>query len=282
LSGRGFKNTVRLVLAALFSRNLLVNSLSSLNSWMVMAACLWRKDVLIYLHETDYILDQYRRAYPVRYALVAFIAARRRLLCTSELAREQYARRFNNRSATVVYECAGVEPETALGTAGTRIVMVGSINQRKGAELFSRVADMARHEGLDWSFHWIGAMGTRDEMSLSGNVVWHGWKWSPAPIVEQCDVFLLSSVDDPFPLSVLEAMGMGKRIVAFDRTGIAEVIDGCPGCAVYREYTAEAVMECIRKVMLASDTAVCEQVPRLAELYGSAKRFSDRLDPLLK
>lgn len=120
--------------------------------------------------------------------------------------------------------------------------MVGSINERKGVELFSKVADLAAKSHPSWQFHWIGSKATINELYESPMVTWHGWQWNPRDIVRQCDLFFLSSIDDPCPLAALEALHMGKGCVAYQATGTAELIKEVRGCAVFEEYNEDKAL----------------------------------------
>lgn len=236
----GGKRGIRQMCAAtVFAPRLLVNGLGTLARWQVLMICLWRKSVRIYLHETGYALDQFQRESPLRYRLLAKILRRNPILCVSKQAEDHYRDRFGSTQTHVVYECPGEVEPPSVDPAKKHIVMVGSINERKGVELFSRVADLASDSHPDWQFHWIGNKATLQPIYQSTNVTWHGWQWNPRDLVARCDLFFLSSVDDPCPLSALEAGSMGKRMVAYRKTGIAEIIEGVAGCHVYADYTPQ-------------------------------------------
>jgi glycosyltransferase involved in cell wall biosynthesis len=133
--------------------------------------------------------------------------------------------------------------------------MVGSINERKGVELFSKVADLAAESHPNWQFHWIGSKATMGELYQSPKVTWHGWQWNPRDIVQQCDLFFLSSIDDPCPLAALEALHMGKRCVAYKKTGTAELIENLQGCSVYHEYEPRAALKALTTAATAEKNA---------------------------
>jgi glycosyltransferase involved in cell wall biosynthesis len=149
----------------------------------------------------------------------------------------------------VVYECPGDVEPLQLDQSKTHIVMVGSINERKGVELFSQVADLASVAHPDWQFHWIGSKATTSPLYQSPKVLWHGWQWNPRDIVRQCDVFFLSSIDDPCPLAALEALQLGKRCVAYRNTGTAELIEGLDGCAVFEDHQVSCAYVCIQAAL---------------------------------
>lgn len=271
------KGALRKTLATFFfAPRVLVNSLSTLSVWSVLILCILRKDTAIYLHETDYMLDDFEENAPRRYRLLSRIMRENPILCVSEQAETLYRKRFQSKNTTVVYECTGQSPEASLiNNSCTNIVMVGSINERKGVDLFSRVADISKANQLDWQFHWVGNIATENEIYMSDNVIWHGWHWDPNIIVNQCDVFFLSSIDDPCPLSALEALQLGKRTVAFEKTGIAEIIAKLSGCCVFRSYSAEEAMKALTKAL--EDTHEVESIKARSREISGIDSFTPRV-----
>jgi glycosyltransferase involved in cell wall biosynthesis len=247
---RGFRQACA---AGVYAPKLLVNGLGTLARWHVLMICLMRKDVRIYLHETGYILDQFQRQSPLRYRFVSKILRHNPVLCVSKQAEAHYRERFGSTHTHVVYECPGDVEPLPLDQSKTHIVMVGSINERKGVELFSQVADLASEAHPDWQFHWIGSKATTSQLYQSPKVLWHGWQWNPRDIVGKCDVFFLSSIDDPCPLAALEALHMGIRCVAFHGTGTAELIHGIPGCEVFSDYNQNDAFVALKKSIAAAE-----------------------------
>lgn len=270
---RGFR---QMCAAGVFAPRLLVNGLGTLGRWPVLLICLWRQDVRIYLHETGYVLNEFQSRSPLRYRILSTILRRNPVLCVSKQAEQHYRERFGSTRTHVVYECPGdVEPPT-LNPSETHIVMVGSISQRKGVELFSKVADLGAEVHPEWQFHWIGSRATMSHLYQSPNVTWHGWQWNPRDIVRQCDLFFLSSFDDPCPLAALEALHLGKRCVAYRNTGIAELIHGIPGCDVFDEHEVETALTTIARALSAVQNQ--HQVKNLMNSSTSAAAFADSIE----
>jgi len=242
---RGFR---QLLAATLFSPRLLVNGLAALQRWSVLLAVLARADALIYLHDTEDSLGDFARSHPFRMRWLRWIIRHRRMLCVSMQAEKLYRDGYQAARTVVVGECLAAEMAPDFSQGVCHVIMVGSINLRKGAVFFSQVAEEAGRRGLPFQFHWVGATATQAKLPLSSRVNWHGWQQHPRDWVRQADIFLLSSVDDPMPLAALEALALGKKTVAYSRTGTAEVIANLRGCAVFESYTAEACLEALRRV----------------------------------
>jgi glycosyltransferase involved in cell wall biosynthesis len=113
------------------------------------------------------------------------------------------------------------------------VAACGVVNERKGADLWVRVARAVRdaRSELAVRFRWIGRRPTDWPADLAGElgvddvVEWVGEVAEPHPEIGAADVFTLPSREDPFPLVVLEAMALARPIVAFDVGGVREQLD---------------------------------------------------------
>ena len=171
-----------------FAPRIVVNALASFDSWLLIALCLARRDVSIYLHETGYALDAFANSCPLKYRILLRIFSRNPLLCVSQQAARLYRQRFNSESASIIHECTG-DDVSSLDPDCVHIVNVGSLNERKGVDLFSRVADLARIHHPSWKFHWVGGLASMNNLYFSPAVSWYGFMWQPVTLVKQCQVF---------------------------------------------------------------------------------------------
>jgi len=117
-----------------------------------------------------------------------------------------------------------------LGISGEAKIVCGcgSIESRKGVDIFLEVARQVRKSGdLPVHFVWVGGDSEsvnkiRRSVELSGMnnfVHFVGHKADVAEYFDAADLFLLTSREDPFPLVMLEAALCGKPIVCFDQSG---------------------------------------------------------------
>lgn len=105
----------------------------------------------------------------------------------------------------------------------------GSVEPRKGPDLFLQVADKfaKMHCAPSVHFVWIGgkkeqveAMRQRvRELSRQDVVHFIGRRTDVSSYYDASDVFLLTSREDPFPLVMMEAALRGNPIVCFDSAG---------------------------------------------------------------
>lgn len=239
----------QLLMAFLFSPRLLFNGMGTFMLWEGILACLIRKDILVYLHDTEYMISRFAWSHPFKFRFLKQILNRNRILVVSKQMRDYYQKKLGAQRCHVVREAVVLPSKPDFDPTHRHIVMVGSIDERKGVGLFSEVARLAREHGRNWRFHWVGALASQSLGELSPDVHWWGWQDSPTEFVRKADVFFLSSIDDPLPLACLEAISLGKRCLVYRGTGIAELLDGVVGCAVMEHYATEEAMRLMDTIL---------------------------------
>lgn len=213
----------------------------------------------IYLHETDFVFNRLETDLPAEYAAFAAAAGEFNFLTVSAQQEDMLRRRFGAGRLFRVAETSPIDPpQTPAPTRKLdpsqplRIVMAGTLQPRKGVNLFSGVADKAAAEGLPWKFLWAGGeVGRSEGLYRSENVDFVG-NLDGAGMLQflaDADVFLLSSEDDPFPLACLEALQMQKRVVVYKDTGTSEILRSVSGCAVYETHTPEAAFAALKRAI---------------------------------
>ncbi len=280
LLDRNKQGTFRQLLAVVcFSPKILFNGLGTFYRWEGIFACLLRKDILIYLHDTAYMVEGYARRHPWKFRLFRLMLKRNIILCVSEQMQTYYRNEFGVTRSQVIHEAVALPASPDFDPNFRHIVMVGSVDERKGVKLFSAVAESAEKQGLPWKFHWIGALASQSLGALSRNVRWWGWQDTPLEFVKQADSFFLSSVDDPLPLACLEALALGKRCVVYRRTGIAELIDGIRGCAVYENYSAADALQALEKIL--NETPDSSAMVRIIEEKASVVALTAQIQQIV-
>lgn len=157
------------------------------------------------------------------------------------------------------------------------ILNVGTGELRKGFDLFLEVSKKLSDE--NFSFIWVG--GIDEEMAeryCNGiddkNIILPGFIDDKTEIMDfyaACDVFMLTSREDPYPSVVLEAFNAKKPVVAFENAGGFKdiVINNETGFLV----GYESVDEMIDKIKL-----ICNDDDLKEKLGNNAKDTCDRHD----
>jgi glycosyltransferase involved in cell wall biosynthesis len=115
------------------------------------------------------------------------------------------------------------------------IIMCGGAYWRKGDDLFILIADAILKKNKNFNFFWIGYQSEERKrvnnadlikLDIKNHVHFINESKDLNDWYQKCDLFLLSSREDPFPLAAIDAGILGIPIFCFDKaTGIAEVIN---------------------------------------------------------
>jgi FkbM family methyltransferase len=211
------------------------------------------------------------------------------MLCVSE-AQQRWLQGLGAASTSVIHEAiafpfASRPPCPPRGERAI-VTMAGTIQPRKGATLFSRAADLAADAGLPLDFHWLGqAIRHAEKCYQSDKVTWRGFLvgrefWDA---MSSTDVFALSSVDDPFPLSVGQALFLGKPCVVYRESGFADVIRHMGWGEVCETHDEHEFLDKIRTVAANPDRyrVDFDEVRSLLSVDAFARRLIGSLESVL-
>ena len=123
-----------------------------------------------------------------------------------------------------------------------KVVMVGDAHWRKGDDLFIQVANKVLKKTDSIQFYWIGNVDSikktiieneLKKLNISSSVHFIAEQLDCSDLIQQMDLFLLTSREDPFPLVAIEAGMAGLPIICFkDTTGIEFHVQKSCGVAV--------------------------------------------------
>jgi glycosyltransferase involved in cell wall biosynthesis len=180
----------------------------------------------------------------------------------------------------------------AASSDGSSTLVVGAcgvVNERKGADLWVEMAKLVIDKRPDLSirFVWVGRQprywpqDRARELGIADEIEWTGETGEPYPALAAMDVFTLPSREDPFPLVVLEAMALGRPIVAFDVGGVREQLGdaGAIVAAEQPEALAEAVIDLLDDPGARSILGTAAAT-RVADLYDTGPFHTKALDIL--
>jgi len=222
----------------------LFNGLASISHSSRFGYALWQIvqalhiPTFIYWHEADWVLDRYRRENPTSAQRVDRIASHESVvhLTASDACSASIRNRYAEAQPITIYECSSVPApfdQPATPTEPPLVVNLASIQERKGVDLFVETAIRVCRQHPTAEFMWLGdgkPFGTWQtdiqEAGLQDRILFPGYVDSAYLLLRRASILFLSSRDDPFPLSVLEAMCLGRTIVAFDIGGAPEALAG--------------------------------------------------------
>ena len=156
-----------------------------------------------------------------------------------------------------------------LGFVSTDIVIgvAGTIAFIKGTDLFVEAAAILRRRfpDRDLKFVWLGAsksavnafyekavLARVHELGLGDVMRFVSEVREPYDYISMFDVFVLCSREEALPLVVLEALLIGKPVVAFDVGDVAEVLSDGVGLVIH-DIRSEALATGIASVLESSD-----------------------------
>lgn len=156
------------------------------------------------------------------------------------------------------------------------ILNVGRGEQRKGFDLFVEVSKKLKNK--NFTFIWVGLVNDDmeqkylNEIKENENFILTGFisdKDELMSYYDACDIFLLTSREDPFPSVVLEAFNAKKPVIAFENAGGFQdiILNDVSGYLV--EY--ESTDEMIKKIELISDDNQLKD-----ELGNNAKEICEK------
>ncbi len=233
-----------------------VKTLSQVDMRAVAAASETRGVPLIfYCHETQFVYRRLLDSFGGRVqAFTDKVLPKCHVFAVSDQQADWIAS-LGAKNIRTVYNAVGAafKPVELERSEKAIVLMVGTQQKRKGVELFSNVADLAKSQGLDWQFVWLGAY-TKDSGGLyrSPEVDWHGHVGTDEvrSWLSKSSVFFLSSIDDPMPLGVGEALATGLPCVVFKSTGFAQFIDHHAAGAVYPYYDAHTALSSLKRILV--------------------------------
>ncbi len=214
-----------------------------------VVSALKNRFVYVYAHETGHVIEFEKLHNRRNFEKFRALAPALFFLCVSRRQKRLF-QSYGWRKAAVIYNCVEVETDLPPAQADEKCVfMAGTIQDRKGVALFCKAADIFSPRG--WRFVWAGRLTPKCTVPLSPNVRFLGQKSREEVLefVRRCGIFFLSSSDDPFPLSLLEAAAFNRKIVSYAGVGSFEVLFGVPGYEPFQQYSAAEACQALERAM---------------------------------
>lgn len=128
----------------------------------------------------------------------------------------------------------GMQPlEETFDDAKFHIVTVGRVSHEKGMDIAVRVCAKLVEDGFENIRWWIVGEGPAmkeirnliGELRMQDYVITVGRKSNPYPYIRRADLYVQPSRVEAFGLTILEAMILGKAVLATDTMGAHEIIN---------------------------------------------------------
>jgi glycosyltransferase involved in cell wall biosynthesis len=150
---------------------------------------------------------------------------------------------------------------------GTEVLYLGRLTPRKRPTAFVRMAEALSPEFPDVQFTLVGpddgegdavGEGVDGAAARGVRVAWEG----PIPPAETINrmgraaIYVLPAVNEPYPMSVLEAMSVGLPVVVTESCGLAEFVQTSEAGVVVGE-DEESLVSAVRQLLSDSFAAQC-------------------------
>lgn len=124
-----------------------------------------------------------------------------------------------------------VRGEFGIGPSELVVGMISCLKPQKSAQDFVRLANLTLKEMPDVKFILAGDGILRDKVEemidnfgIRKNIFLAGWRRDIPAVLGALDVFVLTSLWEGLPISVLEAMAQSKPVIATNTGGVSEVL----------------------------------------------------------
>ena len=159
-----------------------------------------------------------------------------------------------------------------------RFVHIGRFNPQKNHRVIIDATSLLKAEGYKVSITLIGGAGNEEELreevkqkGLKDDLVFEGLQNNVYPFLHKSDCFILPSLYEGMPVTLIEAMGCGMPIIASEVGGVPDMIkNGVSGLLI--DPTAVALARAMKKIM--EDDMLRQAIGRRA--LRDSKKFSSR------
>ncbi|GAB4032763.1 MAG: glycosyltransferase family 4 protein [Elusimicrobiota bacterium] len=150
------------------------------------------------------------------------------------------------------------------------VVTLGNLKAQKNPEDFIKTAKLVISKNSEISFLYLGGGERLEEFrslvkkcEISENCFFTGWVKNPEKYLSACDIFILTSLWEGLPRSLVEAMSCGLAPVCYRTDGVTDILkDGENGFLVDQK---DAVSMAARILRLAEDSNLLSSISAAAK-----------------
>lgn len=185
-------------------------------------------------------------------------------------------------------------------TASCEVLFLARMHARKRPQVFVRSAIGVLRRGGDATFRLVGpdegeVAPTAEQIRRfdhGGKILYEGAlpQGRTNERISQCDLYVLPSVNEPFGMSVMEAMALGKPVIVTDSCGLAPYIESAGAGMVVGpeeselEHAMQHLVECPRlrremgergRELVQREFGIAAVGDRLTRVYQEALAWSE-------
>ena len=198
------------------------------------------------------VYDYYNRRYHFVEWFLSLITDR--VVCVSDIANRfaNETQRINARKLITIHNgidseytvlekrTSGLRKELGIPVDHSVICTIAHLEEHKGVKYLLESASLLLQSRNDVSFLVVGEGRLKEklkilcaDLKIEENVVFAGERGDIPEILSLTDIFVLPSLREGLPLTILEAMACGKPVIATNVGGIPEVVkDGVSGILI--------------------------------------------------
>ena len=203
--------------------------------------------MVIHIHGGLYLFKE-RKPFFIKWILDRVFSWDNPFIVLSEKEREEIQRQYGTKNVTVLPNCVEVPDESLQFTVyslqkdnGIHVLYLGRIEPNKGMDYLFEAMRMLKEKGQDVTLHFAGVeqgkngyIGRFQEL-LGDHFVYEGVVSGnrKTELLRRCQIFVLPSLYEGLPISLLETMAYGMVPVVTDVGSIGEYVkDGVNGLMI--------------------------------------------------
>lgn len=184
-----------------------------------------------------------------------------KVVCVSGLVADGMRKKFRCEQPAVIYNIIDTDIISKsrqliphIAKAKLNIVSVGRLEYVKGYDLLiEAISILVNKKHLDIHLCLVGDGSQRSvleqkiaEANLQNNIMLAGLQVNPYPFVYAADLFVCPSRQEGFNIAILEAMILGKPIIATNTAGPSEILKN-GACGMIADVSAEGLSQAIER-----------------------------------
>ena len=157
-------------------------------------------------------------------------------------------------SSTIMDKAKAFVPHYDNGTERIRVVSIGRLVGVKKLDRLLEAKRILQDQGVDFALDIVGNGPEGDnlkaivEKNNINDVTFWGFQSNPYPFLANSDILALTSESEAFPTVLIEAMLLGKPVVATKCSGCVEITDGGK-YGVLCEHNAKDIAEKLKQIL---------------------------------